>query len=82
MNKFGKLVFLVAVIAILVNLIYGAYDAGHSPSAIIESNGDYNALQFILNLLANIPWALAEIGLVRLFIELVRNSTSNRGAAA
>ena len=81
-NKFGKLVFLVAVIAILVNLIYGAYDAGQSPSALIASNGDYNALQFLLNMLANIPWALAEIGLVRLFIELVRNTTSNRGAAA
>ena len=81
-NKFGKLVFLVAVIAILVNLIYGAYDAGQSPSALIASNGDYNALQFLLNMLANIPWALAEIGLVRLFIELVRNTTPNRGAAA
>ena len=81
-DKFGRLVFLVAVIAIVVNLIYGAYDAGHSPSALIASNGDYNALQFLLNMLANIPWALAEIGLVRLFIELVRNSTSNRGAAA
>ena len=81
-NKFGRLVFLVAVIAIVVNLIYGAYDAGQSPSALIASNGDYNALQFLLNMLANIPWALAEIGLVRLFIELVRNTTSNRGAAA
>lgn len=81
-DKFGRLVFLVAVIAIVVNLIYGAYDAGQSPSALIASNGDYNALQFLLNMLANIPWALAEIGLVRLFIELVRNTTSNRGAAA
>ena len=81
-NKFGKLVFLVAVIAILVNLIYGAYNEGRSVSSLIGlGSDDFNALQFLLNLLANIPWALAQIGLVRLFIELVRN-TSNRGAAA
>ena len=78
-NKFGKLVFLVAVIAILVNLIYGAYNEGRSVSSLVRLDGDYNALQFLLNLLANIPWALTQIGLVRLFIELVRN-TSNRGA--
>ena len=81
-NKFGKLVFLVAVIAILVNLIYGAYNEGRSVSSLIGlGSDDFNALQFLLNLLANIPWALVQIGLVRLFIELVRN-TSNRGAAA
>ena len=81
-DKFGRLVFLLAVIAILVNLIYGAYNEGRSVSSLVHLDGDYNALQFLVNLLANIPWALAEIGLVRLFIELVRNSTSNRGAAA
>ena len=80
--KFGRLVFLLAVIAILVNLIYGAYNEGRSVSSLVRLDGDYNALQFLLNLLANIPWALTQIGLVRLFIELVRNSTSNRGAAA
>ena len=81
-NKFGKLVFLVAVIAILVNLIYGAYNEGRSVSSLVRLDGDYNALQFLLNLLANIPWALTQIGLVRLFIELVRNTTPNKGAAA
>ena len=81
-DKFGKLVFLVAVIAILVNLIYGAYNEGRSVSSLVRLDGDYNALQFLLNLLANIPWALTQIGLVRLFIELVRNTTPNRGAAA
>ena len=80
-NKFGKLVFLVAVIAILVNLIYGAYNEGRSVSSLVGLGDDFNALQCLVNLLANIPWALAQIGLVRLFIELVRN-TSNRGAAA
>ena len=81
-DKFGRLVFLLAAFAILVNLIYGAYNEGRSVSSLIGlGSDDFNALQFLLNLLANIPWALAQIGLVRLFIELVRN-TSNRGAAA
>jgi len=81
-DKFGRLVFLLAAIAILVNLIYGAYNEGRSVSSLIGlGSDDFNALQFLLNLLANIPWALVQIGLVRLFIELVRN-TSNRGAAA
>ena len=81
-DKFGRLVFLLAVIAIVVNLVYGAYNEGRSVSSLVHLDGDYNALQFLVNLLANIPWALTQIGLVRLFIELVRNSTSNRGAAA
>ena len=81
-DKFGRLVFLLAVIAIVVNLVYGAYNEGRSVSSLVHLDGDYNALQFLVNLLANIPWALAEIGLVRLFIELVRNTTPNRGAAA
>ncbi|WP_311472162.1 hypothetical protein [uncultured Actinomyces sp.] len=80
-DKFGRLVFLLAVIAILVNLIYGAYNEGRSVSSLVGLGDDFNALQCLVNLLANIPWALAQIGLVRLFIELVRN-TSNRGAAA
>ncbi len=80
-DKFGRLVFLLAVIAILVNLIYGAYNEGRSVSSLVGLGDDFNALQCLVNLLANIPWALVQIGLVRLFIELVRN-TSNRGAAA
>ena len=82
-DKFGRLVFLLAAFAILVNLIYGAYNEGRSVSSLIGlGSDDFNALQFLLNLLANIPWALTQIGLVRLFIELVRNTTPNRGAAA
>ena len=80
-DKFGRLVFLLAAFAILVNLIYGAYNEGRSVSSLVGLGDDFNALQCLVNLLANIPWALAQIGLVRLFIELVRN-TSNRGAAA
>ena len=87
-NKFGRLVFLLAVIAILVNLFYTAYSVGLTQGELELNNKSfdteykYNFLQFFVTLILNAPWAIAEIGLVRMFIELVRNSTSNRGAAA
>lgn len=86
-NKFGRLVFLLAVIAILVNLFYTAYSVGLTQGELELNNKSfdteykYNFLQFFVTLILNAPWAIAQIGLVRMFIELVRN-TSNRGAAA
>ena len=85
-DKFGRLVFLLAAIAILVNLFYTAYSVGLTQGELelgksFDTEYKYNFLQFLVALLLNAPWALAQIGLVRLFIELVRN-TSNRGAAA
>ena len=86
-NKFGKLVFLLAAIAILVNLFYTAYSVGLTQGELelgksFDTEYKYNFLQFLVALLLNAPWALAQIGLVRLFIELVRNTTPNKGAAA
>ena len=85
-NKFGRLVFLLAVIAILVNLFYTAYSVGLTQGELelgksFDTEYKYNFLQFFVTLILNAPWAIAQIGLVRMFIELVRN-TSNRGAAA
>ena len=85
-NKFGKLVFLLAAIAILVNLFYTAYSVGLTQGELelgksFDTEYKYNFLQFLVALLLNAPWALAQIGLVRLFIELVRNTTPNKGAA-
>lgn len=86
-NKFGKLIFLLAAIAILMNLFYTAYSVGLTQGNVefgkdFDTEYKYNFLQFLLALLLNAPWAIAQIGLVRLFIELVRNTTPNRGAAA
>ena len=85
-NKFGKLVFLLAAIGILANLFYTAYAAGYisasGPLFLEQQDFEYNFLQFIVALVLNAPWALAQIGLVRLFIEFVRNTTPSRGAAA
>ena len=85
-NKFGKLVFLVAVIAILVNLFYTAYSVGLTQGELelgksFHTQYKYNFLQFLVALLLNAPWALAQIGLVRLFLQLVRNPTPNKRAA-
>ena len=87
-NKFGRLIFILAAIAILVNLFYTAYSMGLTQGevkltkSLDDTEYKYNFLQFFVTFILNAPWAIAEIGLVRMFIELVRNSTSNRGAAA
>ncbi len=75
-EKFGKVVFYIAAIALAVSWAYSAYNAG-------ELNGGYDVDTqsrtfstgwFLANLFFNAPWTVAEIGLIRLFIELVINS--------
>ena len=80
-NKFGKLIFLLVAIAILFNLFATAVTTALSYNPLSE---DYSFApgEFGATLILGIPWALVQIVLVRMFIELVRNSTSNRGAAA
>ena len=78
-NRFGKLAFILAVVAIGVNLFFTAIMAGLGPAG----NGfDLDLGRFFFSLVFSAPWALAQIILVRLFVELVRNTTSSRGAAA
>ena len=78
-NKFGKLAFILVVVAIGVNLLFTAIMAGLGPAG----NGfDLDLGRFFFSLVFNAPWALAQIILVRLFVELVRNTTLNKGAAA
>ena len=79
-NKFGKLIFLLVAIAILFNLFATAVTTALSYNPLSE---DYSFApgEFGATLILGIPWALVQIVLVRMFIELVRN-TSNRGAAA
>ena len=78
-NKFGKLAFILAVVAIGVNLFFTAIMAGLGPAG---SGFDLDLGRFFFSLVFSAPWALAQIILVRLFVELVRNTTSSRGAAA
>ena len=78
-NRFGKLAFILAVVAIGVNLFFTAIMAGLGPAG---SGFDLDLGRFFFSLVFSAPWALAQIILVRLFIEFVRNTTSSRGAAA
>ena len=78
-NRFGKLAFILAVVAIGVNLFFTAITAGLGPAG---SGFDLDLGRFFFSLVFSAPWALAQIILVRLFVELVRNTTSSRGAAA
>lgn len=80
-NKFGKLIFLLVAIAILFNLFATAVTTALSYNPLSE---DYTFApgKFFATLILGIPWALVQVVLVRLFIELVRNTTPNKGAAA
>lgn len=75
-EKFGKVVFYIAAIALVVNWLYSAYNAGDFGGTYdIESQGrSFNFGKFLLSLLFDAPWVVAQIGLIRLFIELVINS--------
>ena len=75
-EKFGKVLFYIAAIALVVNWLYSAYNTGDLNGAYdIESQSrNFNFGRFLLSLLFDAPWVVAEIGLIRLFIELVVNS--------
>ena len=75
-EKFGKVVFYIAAIALVVSWLYSAYKAGDLTGGhdIQLEGGNFNFGRFLLSLLFDAPWVAAEIGLIRLFIELVINS--------
>lgn len=76
-EKFGKVFFYIAAIALVVNWLYAAYNAGDITRGFdIElQGGSFNFGRFLLSLLFDAPWVVAQIGLIRLFIELVINSS-------
>ena len=75
-EKFGKVLFYIAAIALVVSWLYSAYKAGDLTGGhdIQLEGGNFNFGRFLLSLLFDAPWVVAEIGLIRLFIELVINS--------
>ena len=75
-EKFGKVFFYIAAIALVASWLYSAYNAGDLTHGLdIElQNGSFNFGKFLLSLLFDAPWVVAQIGLIRLFIELVINS--------
>lgn len=75
-EKYGKIIFIIAAVALVLVWIYEAYMAGYVYGGYDYNSGDreYNVSQLFINLLLRAPYCVMQIGLVRLFIELVSRS--------
>ncbi|AYD90564.1 collagen-like protein [Actinomyces sp. 2119] len=73
-ERYGRAVLVVAVVAIVVNWLYSGYNAGanHFNSRTYET--EFSFSEFVVDLLMRAPWNVTLILLVRLFVELVRSS--------
>ena len=75
-EKFGKVFFYIVAGGLIALWLYNAYNAGSLAGDIDYESGKRSFAfgTFVLYLVFNSPWVVAEIGLIRLFIELVINS--------
>ena len=78
-EKFGKMFFYIAAGALIISWVYSASITGvdHGYSTTYGGSWNFNAGRFFADLVFNAPWTIVQIGLVRLFIELVINSSKN-----
>lgn len=75
-EKFGKVFFYIVAGGLVAVWLYNAYNAGSLAGDIDYESGKRSFAfgTFVLDLVFNSLWTFAEIGLVRLFLELVINS--------
>ena len=75
-EKFGKVFFYIVAGGLIALWLYNAYNAGSLAGDIDYESGKRSFAfgTFVLYLAFNSLWTFAQIGLVRLFIELVINS--------
>ena len=75
-EKFGKVFFYIVAGGLIALWLYNAYNAGSLAGDIDYESGKRSFAfgTFVLYLVFNSLWTSAQIGLVRLFIELVINS--------
>ena len=75
-EKFGKVFFYIVAGGLIALWLYNAYHAGSLAGDIDYESGKRSFAfgTFVLYLVFNSLWTFAQIGLVRLFIELVINS--------
>ena len=75
-EKFGKVFFYIVIGALIASWLYSAYNAGDLGGTFDTGtmNRSFSFGKFFASLLFDAPWTVAQIGLVRLFIELVINS--------
>ena len=75
-EKFGKVFFYIVAGSLIALWLYNSYNAGDAAGDLDFNSGkrgfDFGA--FLLALVFNALWTFVEIGLVRLFIELVSSS--------
>ena len=75
-EKFGKVFFYIVAGGLIALWLYNAYNAGSLAGDLDCESGkrSFSFGTFVLDLVFNALWTFAQIGLVRLFIELVINS--------
>ena len=75
-EKFGKVFFYIVAGGLIALWLYNAYNAGSLAGDIDYESGkrSFSFGTFVLDLVFNALWTFAQIGLIRLFIELVINS--------
>ena len=75
-EKFGKVFFYIVAGGLIALWLYNAYNAGSLAGDLDYESGkrSFSFGTFVLDLVFNSLWTFAEIGLVRLFLELVINS--------
>ena len=75
-EKFGKVFFYIVAGGLIALWLYNAYNAGSLAGDLDYESGkrSFSFGTFVLDLVFNALWTFAQIGLVRLFIELVINS--------
>ena len=75
-EKFGKVFFYIVAGGLIAVWLYNAYNAGSLAGDIDYESGKRSFAfgTFVLDLVFNSLWTFAQIGLVRLFLELVINS--------
>ena len=75
-EKFGKVFFYIAAGGLIALWLYNAYNAGSLAGDLDYESGkrSFSFGTFVLDLVFNALWTFAQIGLIRLFIELVINS--------
>ena len=75
-EKFGKVFFYIVAGGLIAVWLYNAYHAGSLAGDLDYESGKRSFAfgTFVLDLVFNSLWTFAQIGLVRLFLELVINS--------
>ena len=75
-EKFGKVFFYIVAGGLIALWLYNAYNAGSLAGDLDYESGkrSFSFGTFVLDLVFNALWTFAQIGLIRLFIELVITS--------